>query len=172
MDPSASSPPDPRIAELEEKIKDLTGKLQQMTDLAARAQADLQNAKIRMQKDGEEMRKYASEGFLKKLLPTIDNFQRAFTHLPEELKTNEWVKGITAIEQDLIRQMSEMGLKKMECLGQQVDTARHEVVTIGPGKEGEIITVIDDGYELNGKILRPAKVIVGDGLVTAKVKGS
>ncbi len=166
-----SGNPDPRIAELEAHIADLTTKLAQMTDIAGRAQADLQNAKIRMKKDADEFGKFAVEGFLKKLLPTIDNFQRAFKHLPEDLKNNEWarpelvewVKGITAIEQDLMRQMTEMGLTKMECLGQQVDTARHEVVTIGPGTEGEIIQVIEDGYELNGKILRPAKVIVGSG---------
>ncbi|NOS67113.1 MAG: nucleotide exchange factor GrpE [Candidatus Peribacteraceae bacterium] len=155
---------DDRVAELETELKELTGKLQQMTDIAGRAQADLQNAKIRMQKDGEDIRKFAAEAFILKLLPTIDNFQRAFTHLPEDLKNHEWLKGITAIEQDLMRNMAELGLKKMECLGQQVDTARHEVITIGPGKEGEIITVIEDGYELNGKILRPAKVIVGDGI--------
>lgn len=134
-----------------------------MTDIAARAQADLQNAKIRMKKDSEDIGKFAAEMFIRKLLPTIDNFQRAFLHLPEDLKNHEWVKGITAIEQELMRQMGEMGLKKMECLGQQVDTARHEVITIGPGKEGEIIEVIENGYELHGKVLRPAKVIVGDG---------
>ena len=158
-----SSPNDARIAQLEDELTDLTTKLAQMTDIAGRAQADLQNAKIRMQKDSEDIRKFASEAFLLKLLPTIDNFQRAFLHLPEELKTQEWVKGITAIEQNLIRQISEMGLKKMECLGQQVDTARHEVITIGPGKEGVIIDVIEDGYELHGKVLRAAKVRVGDG---------
>ena len=152
---------DPRIAGLEAQINDLTAKLQQMTDLAARAQADLQNAKIRMQKDSDDIRKYAGESLILKLLPTIDNFQRAFTHLPEDLKGHEWVKGITAVEQDFLRNISEMGLKKMECLGQQVDTARHEVITIGKGKEGEIIEVVENGYELNGKILRPAKVIVG-----------
>lgn len=120
-----------------------------------------------MQKDGDDIRKFAAEELLKRLLPTIDNFQRAFQHLPDDLMDHEWVKGITAIEQDLMRKMGEMGLSKMECLGQQVDTARHEVVTIGPGKEGEIITVIEDGYELNGKILRPAKVIVGDGTASS-----
>lgn len=154
---------DDRVAALEAQLKELTAKLQQMTDIAGRAQADLQNAKIRMQKDSDDFRKFASEAFILKLLPTIDNFQRAFQHLPDDLKHQEWVKGITAIEQDLLRKMSELGLTKMECLRSQVDTARHEVITIGPGKEGEIIDVIEDGYELNGKILRPAKVIVGDG---------
>ncbi len=153
------------VVQLKEQMKELTAKLAQMTDMAARAQADLQNAKIRMQKDGDEIRKFAAEMFLRKLLPTIENFQRAFTHLPADLKIHEWVKGITAIEQELMRQMNEMGLVKMECLGQQVDTARHEVLTLGPGKEGEIIDVLEDGYELNGKVLRPAKVRVGDGSV-------
>lgn len=154
---------DPRIAHFEAQVKELTTALAQMTDVAARAQADLQNAKIRMQKDGDELRTFAAESFIKKLSPTIDNFQRAFQHLPDDLKSHEWVKGITAIEQDLMRQMTEMGLTKMECLGQQVDTARHDVITIGPGREGEIIEVVENGYELHGKVLRPAKVVVGSG---------
>jgi molecular chaperone GrpE len=148
----------------DDQIQELTTKLQQMTELAARAQADLQNAKIRMQKDGEDIRRFAGEAFLKKLLPTIDNLQRAFQHLPRDLANHDWIKGIAAIEQEFMRQLSEMGLRPMECLGQPVDTAKHEVVTIGPGKEGEILEVIENGYELNGKLLRPAKVMVGSGL--------
>ena len=157
-----ASSPDDGVAVWEAQIKDLTAKLQQMTDLAARAQADLQNAKIRMQKDSEDLRKFAAEGFIRKLLPAIDNFQRAFQHLPEDLKNHEWVKGVFAIEEDLMRQMGEMGLKKMQTQG-QVDTAKHEVITLGPGKEGAIIDVIENGYELSGKVMRPAKVRVGDG---------
>lgn len=154
---------DDRAAAFEAQVKDLTAKLAQMTETAARAQADLQNAKARMKKDAEDIGKFAAEAFLRTLLPTIDNFQRAFLHLPDDLKNHEWVKGITAIEQELMRHVGGMGLTKMECLGHQVDTARHEVITIGPGKEGEIIDVIENGYELHGKILRPAKVRVGDG---------
>lgn len=164
--PSAStsgSGSDDRVAQLEAEVQEMTVKLSQLTDIAGRAQADLQNAKIRMQRDSDDIRKFAAEAIILRLLPTIDNFQRAFQHLPEDLKNHEWVKGITAIEQDLMRQMTEMGLKKMECAGSPVDTARHEVITIGPGKEGIILDVIENGYELHGKILRPAKVIVGDG---------
>ena len=159
--------PDPRIAQLEAQIKELTAKLQQMTDLAGRAQADLQNAKIRMKKDADDLGLFAVEATLKKLLPVIDNFQRAFKHLPADLQSHEWVKGVQAIEQELLRQAFEMGLKKMECFGQQVDTARHDVVTVGSGKEGEIIQVLEDGYEFRGKVLRPAKVIVGGGSPSA-----
>lgn len=156
---------DGRAIKLEAQLKELSEKLRQMTDIAARAQADLQNAKIRMQKDGDDIRKFASEAFLQKLLPTNDNFQRAFKHLPADLRDHEWIKGIFAVSQELIRQLEEIGVKKMETLGKQVDTSKHEVVTIAPGKEGIILEVVEDGYELHGKVLRPAKVIVGNGVM-------
>jgi molecular chaperone GrpE len=158
--------PDPRdeqIAALEAQIKDLLQKLQQMTDLAARSQADLQNARIRMQRDSDDLRKFAAEQFMQKLLPTIDNFQRAAAHLPADLTGHEWVKGMLATEKELIRQFQELGLTRMDALGKQVDTARHDVVSVAPGKEGEIVQVVEEGYELHGKIIRPAKVIVGAG---------
>ena len=119
--PADDSSVDPRIAELEARVKDLELQLAKLTDLAGRAQADLQNAKIRMEKDGQEMRKFASEVLLKRLLPVIDHFQRAFQQLPADLQANEWVKGITAIEQDLVKQVTDMGLQKMSALGQAID---------------------------------------------------
>lgn len=145
-----------RIAELEEQVK-------KFTDIAARAQADVQNTKARMEKDSEELRRFALQSILSKFLPAIDNFQRAFSHLPVELKDHEWVKGVMAIEQDLLKQSAEFGLKKFESLGQMADTARHEVLMVGPGQEGMVTEVFEDGYELNGRVVRPAKVKVGDG---------
>lgn len=153
----------PKGDDVQAKISELEAKLAQLTDIAGRAQAELQNAKIRMERDATEIRKFASEIFLMKLLPTIDNFQRAFSHLPEELKNNEWVKGIVAIEQDLMKQVKDAGLTKIEALGQTVDPNMHEVLVEGPGEKDTVIEVLEDGYELNGKILRPAKVKVGNG---------
>ncbi len=144
-------------------IQDLEAQVKKLTDIAGRAQADLQNAKMRLQKDAEELQKYAAETLLKRLLPTVDNFQRAFQHLPEDLKTNEWVKGVSAIEQDYIRQLTDMGLRKIEALGTPLDPSRHEVLMQGPGETGKVLEVFEDGYELHGRILRPAKVKVGDG---------
>ena len=153
---------DPRIAQLEKEIVELTHQVKTLTDLAARAQADLQNAKIRMGKDREELGAFASENIIRRILPVIDNFQRAFQHLPEDLKNHEWVKGVFAIEQELLKHMTEMGLKKIEALGKTVDASRHEVLMTGPGEEGKVIEIFEDGYELYGKVLRPAKVKVGE----------
>src|SRR3989344_9609852 len=149
---------DPRAAESEKKIMELEGQLKTLTELAARAQADLQNAKMRMGKDREELGKFAGETIIHRLLPTIDNFQRAFQHLPDDLKHHEWVKGVCAIEQELVKHMTEMGLKKIDALGKPVDASKHEVLMTGPGEEGKVIEVFEDGYELHGKVLRPAKV--------------
>lgn len=145
---------DVHVTELEMKVKDLT-------ELAARAQAELQNAKIRMEKEATEIRMFASESLLKRLLPTIDNFQRAFSHLPEDLKNHEWVKGVAAIEQELMKQLSTAGLSKMNAVGQTVDPHKHEILLEGEGDAGTVLEVLEDGYELHGKVLRPAKVKVG-----------
>jgi len=123
----------------------------------------LQNAKDRLQKEGEEIRKYALEGALLSLLPTIDNFQRAIAHLPEDIEDHDWVKGIAATEQELMKNLQAMGLKRFECIGEDVDPAKHEILQQAPGEEGKVVQVIEDGYELHGKIVRPAKVMVGNG---------
>jgi len=142
----------------------LAVEMQKFKELAGRAQADLQNAKDRLQKEAADMRKYALEGMLLELLPTIDNFQRAFAHLPEDLQDHDWVKGVAAMEQEFMGRVHGMGLTKIEALGEPVDPEKHEVLQTGPGEEGIVIEVFEDGYMLNGKVLRPAKVKVGSGM--------
>lgn len=161
-----SQPPADQSAEIAQLRKDLTAlqaELEKFKDLAARSQADLQNAKARVDREGEEMRKFAGEVIIRKILPTLDNFQRAFQHVPQELQSHEWVKGVGAIEQDLMKQMAHAGLKRMQSLGEIVDPHRHEVLSIGPGKADSVAEVFEEGYELHGKILRPAKIRAGDG---------
>jgi|CXWL01.1.fsa_nt_gi molecular chaperone GrpE (heat shock protein) len=141
----------------------LKEELNAFRDLAGRAQADLLNAKARGEREADDLRKYASESMIRKILPTLDNFQRAFQHVPSELATHEWVKGVSAIEADLMSQMTAAGLKRMQSVHQPVDASRHEILTAGPGPIDTVIEVFEEGYELNGKVLRPAKVKVGDG---------
>ncbi|TSC60826.1 MAG: molecular chaperone GrpE [Candidatus Peregrinibacteria bacterium Greene0416_62] len=132
-------------------------------DLAARSQADLQNAKARVERERSELAAFALEAMLKKLLPTIDSFQRAFLHLPEELKNHEWVKGVTAIERQLLKELESAGLKRMFSLGAKIDSECHEVLQQGPGAKDTVTEVFEEGYEMHGRVLRPAKVKVGDG---------
>ncbi|MBM3227849.1 nucleotide exchange factor GrpE [Candidatus Peribacteria bacterium] len=134
-----------------------------MKDLAGRAQADLQNAKARVDRERTELAAFALEAILRKLLPIIDSFQRAFQHLPEALANDEWTKGVVAIERQLARELEAAGLQKMSSLGAPLDPQRHEVLQQGSGKKDAVIEVYEEGYELHGRVLRPAKVKIGDG---------
>lgn len=154
---------DSKTSELQKKITELEEQMKKYSDTASRAQAELANAKMRLEKEAMEMRMYASETALKKLLPTIDNLQRALKHIPKDLEANEWVKGIVALEQEFLRQVGELGLKRFEALGQALDASRHEVLMQGPGEAGKVTEVLEEGYELHGKVIRPAKVKVGGG---------
>lgn len=160
---AAAAAHDGEIAALQAKIAELEAQMQTFKEAAARAQAELQNAKVRMEREASEIRKYASQATLMRLLSTIDNFQRAFKHLPADIASHEWVKGMAATEQEFVRQLKDLGLAKMEALGQLVDPHAHEVLMEGPGEKGKVIEVLEDGYELHGKVLRVAKVKVGAG---------
>ncbi len=162
------------IERLKAEAVDMAAKLavaDRWKDVAARAQADLQNAKVRMEKDRCDMAKFAAEAVLTRLLPVLDNFQRAFAQIPADLAGNEWarpefvewVKGVQSIEQDLMKQMTAMGLQRMQSQGQMIDAQKHEGLMTGPGEAGKILEVFEEGYELHGKVLRHAKVRVGDG---------
>lgn len=148
---------------LEVDVEALLQENAKLKDLAARAQADLQNAKSRLDKEAGDSRKYASEGLLRTLLPTIDNFQRAFAHLPEDLQEHEWVKGVQAVEQAFMNDVQAAGLQRMNSLGEPSDPQLHEILQMGPGEEGVVTEVFEEGYVLHDKVLRPAKVKVGDG---------
>lgn len=156
------SPPPPTDETTEREIADLKVQIAKLTDLAARAQADLQNAKARLEKQASELGTVMMADFLRKLLPTLDHFQRAFQHLPADLTGHEWVRGVTVIEQDLVQQLEGLGLRRMSSVGQHIDPHRHEVLLTAPGDPGKVIEVVEEGYEFRGKVLRPAKVKAGE----------
>jgi molecular chaperone GrpE len=157
----AAAAGDARVVELEQKVVDLTEQLKKASDVSSRSQAELQNAKIRLEREAADIRAFASEAVFRKLLPTIDNLQRALRALPKSLENDAWVKGIVALEQQFLKEVGDMGLKRFEAVGMPLDAERHEVLMQVPGEAGKVVEVLEDGYELHGKVVRPAKVKVG-----------
>ncbi len=129
----------------------------------ARAMADLQNYKRRSEEEKAAFVKYANAEMLKNLLPILDHLNLSALHLPEEMKENEWAKGVLQINADLLKILEAMGVKKLETVGQKLDPNFHEAVMQGPGEKDVIIEEFEPGYALNDTVVKPAKVKVGNG---------
>lgn len=143
-------------------IQKLKSDMDEMTGIAKRALADLQNFKKKADEERSQLLTLGKLSVVTELLPVLDNFKRAFQHVPEDLKTNEWVTGVTNIEQQFISIVKNAGLEEVPTTG-NADPNLHETVSSIPGPQDQIIEVLENGYTLNGKLVRPAKVVVGNG---------
>ena len=139
-----------------EKLKGLEAQVAKLTDLAGRAQADLQNSKMRMEREAEDLRKFAVVPLLLQILPIRDDLARA---------SSNGAEGVKHILEKLDKVLQNAGVLRMDPLGKLVDPAKHEILNIGPGEKDVVTLVHEDGYELHGKVLRPAKVQVGNGIL-------
>lgn len=134
--------------------------LELMADLQ-RLQADFINFKTRSEKERLDALNLGREIAVTELLPVFDNLERAFAHTPEELKENNWVKGINVLEKQLLDVLSNLGLKKIATVGEPFDPTLMEAVSVEDGSGEEIVVEeAQAGYMLGDKVLRPALVKV------------
>jgi molecular chaperone GrpE len=136
-------------------------KLEQMTNQMMRLQADFENYKKRTIKEKTEIGKYALEGFINKLLPVLDNIDRAVEALPET--QDGYIEGVLIVFNQLKEILEKEGLSEIDTLGKPFDPNFHHCVVMGedPDKaSNEVLEVLQKGYELKGKVLRPTMVMV------------
>lgn len=147
----------------EEKEEKENEKIEELKNALARSMADLQNYKRRTEEDQGKFVRFANGQMLKELLPVVDNFNRCTEHLPEELKENEWSKGVVQIHDNLNKTLEKIGVKKIETVGKKLNPNEHDALMAGPGEKDMIIEEFEPGYTLNGDVIKAAKVKVGDG---------
>lgn len=150
-----------------ETLKSELSKAQAMaeTNLAGwqRAQADYTNYRKRAEQEKGETVKYANAEFIAKLLPVLDDIERALSNIPKDIENVPWVKAVKLIEGSLFKILEGQGLKVIDCEGEEFDPACHEALMTCKGKEGRIMQQVLKGYIYNNRLLRPARVIVGCG---------
>ncbi|MFH1533944.1 MAG: nucleotide exchange factor GrpE [Nitrospirota bacterium] len=135
--------------------------LEQMTEMAKRAMADLQNLKRRQEEEKIHWIRMANADLMKKLLPILDNLDLAKKHMPQGAEG--WYKGIEMSINQLQQTMQDAGLTPLETVGQPFDPEKHEALAQGPGNKDEVIEEFEKGYKLGDFIIRHAKVKVGNG---------
>lgn len=149
--------------DLEEKHKE---ELQQEKDKFLRLFAEFENYKRRTSRERMELFSTASEDVMKTLLPILDDFERALSHIEEDKEAEELSKGVLLIYQKLVNTLEQKGLKPIKVeQGDSFDADIHEAVTQikAPSDDlkGKIIDVIEKGYKLGEKIIRFPKVVIG-----------
>lgn len=142
----------------------LKQELSEMEDKFLRAQAEIVNMRNRHNKEREDAAKYRAQNLAKDLLTALDNLDRAL-----EIETNDehgeaMKKGIEMVREGMIHALKESGVEEIDSLGQIFDPNKHQAVQTLPLQEGqqpdEIIQVLQKGYILHDRVLRPAMVIV------------
>lgn len=128
-----------------------------------RAAADLENARKRLVREKEEFTKFAAESVLADLLPALDNLGLALQHAPQDEKSKNFVVGVDMTRNILLEALKRHGLHEVGALGEPFDPALHEAVGMSNAPEipeDHVCSLLSKGYSLNGRLLRPAKVIV------------
>ena len=139
---------------------------EQFRSIAQRAQADLVNYRNRATQELEEARRTVKFGLLTRFLSVADDLSRAVDSVPNDSDQN-WSEGILLVLRNLENIFEMEGVKKLEALGVQFDPYLHEALLYEENKdakEGEIITVIQEGYSINDRILRPSRVVVAQSI--------
>ena len=133
-------------------------------DAALRAQADAQNVKRRAEQDVEKARKFALEGFSRELLPVVDNLERA---LESAAGDDEAIKpiaeGVELTLKSLLDALGKFNVEPVDPHGEPFDPQLHQAMSIVDNPEVEpntVIAVMQKGYTLNGRLVRPAMVMV------------
>ncbi|MEZ5813145.1 MAG: nucleotide exchange factor GrpE [Alphaproteobacteria bacterium] len=147
-------------------LEALKSELDQAKDQAMRAMAEAENTRRRAQKERADASKYAISGFAKDLLEVSDNLRRALEAVPSDLldaepRLKNLVDGIEATERTLLRNFEKHGIKKLEPVDEPFDPNFHEVMFEAPvpGKPaGTVMQVMEAGYMLHERLLRPARV--------------
>ena len=146
------------VVEYEQQIGELTAHLQ-------RLQAEFENYKKREASEKSELLSTAKAAVLSELMPALDNFDRAATHLPADLENNSWAKGMQYVGQQLLDILENMGISTYKPLGEKFDHSKHEALEhIQSDKPPEtIVEVLTPGYKMGENIIRPATVKVSSG---------
>ncbi len=143
--------------ELEQQIAELTQDLQ-------RTRADFENYRKRVEVEKTQAREAGQSAAVMKLLPVIDNIERAIAHVPEELVDNKWAQGVTALVKNLDKALNGLSVKRIDAKpGTAFDPDFHDAIQMDEDAEGEHEVVAEElqaGYTLAGRPVRPAMVKV------------
>ena len=147
------------------KINDLEAQLADYKDKYLRQLAEFDNYRKRTMKEKAELILHGGEKVMTSLLPVLDDFERAEKTLAEATDVKALSEGVELIFKKFAKTLEENGLKKIDTEGKDFDTDYHEAIAMVPTdkdeNKGKVIDCVQTGYTLNDKVIRHAKVAIG-----------
>lgn len=144
-------------SELDQKLGELTLDLQ-------RTRADFENYRKRVDGEKTAARENGQASAILKLIPVIDNIERAVAYMPEELKDNPWAQGVSGLVKNLDKSLDSLNLKRIQAKpGIEFNPELHEAIQFDEEAQGEKEVIAEElqaGYTLNGSVIRHAMVKV------------
>ena len=145
----------PTVAELEQKIAELTEALQ-------RERADAMNVRRRTEEEKAQLGNFYKSMVVRDLLPALDNLERALKHVPKDLAGHDYVKGIQGVAKQFEDCFAKLGVERIKTVGEPFDPKLHEAISVedAGGSVEVVCEELQPGYKLGDEIIRHALVKV------------
>lgn len=158
--------------EAADPIEALKAENAELKDRALRVMAEMENLRRRTEKELKDTRQYSVAGFARDILTVSDNLRRALDAVPDEMRQNAdagltaLLEGVEMTERELLNQLDKNGVKKLDPAGQKFDPNFHQAMFEVPNTEvpnNTVVQVVQAGYQIGDRVLRPAMVGVSKG---------
>lgn len=159
-------PVDEEIADLKQQLEDAQAKVADYWDQVVRANAEMENIKRRASRDVENARKFSIEAFANDLIPVMDSLEQGIGSITESTEIQAVIEGMEMTIDVMLKTMEKQGMKQVNPIGERFNPQHHEAMTMIPSPDhpaDHVIDVFQKGYELNGRVIRPARVVVSQG---------
>ncbi len=156
-------PKKPSVVQLQKQVDELTQALQ-------RERADSVNLRRRVEEERSQLGTFYKSMVIRKLLPAIDNLERALMHIPKDLKNHDYVKGVRGVVKQFEQSFKQLGVERIKAVGQRFDPRYHEAISVEESevdsstealaKVEVVCEELQPGYKLGNEIIRHATVKV------------
>jgi molecular chaperone GrpE len=158
--------PEPaELASVEEQLEAAQKEAAKNLDSLLRAQAELANARKRFEKQQAQMYANANAELVLKLLPALDDFDRAMESAPDSVREDKWFEGVELVHRKLMGILESLNVQKIEAVGQPFDPNFHDALAQEPSEEyesGVVTREMIKGYQLGDRVVRPSLVYVAE----------
>ncbi|MDX1974023.1 MAG: nucleotide exchange factor GrpE [Candidatus Sumerlaeia bacterium] len=161
--------PSRRETELQSEVKTLQMRLAESLDVMSRLREDLETQRRRFQKEKDDLKKFAKEEIMRELVNPMDHFALALQSMESARDVGGLLKGVQMIHREFVLVLKQSGLQEINPLGQPFDPNFHDAVSTDYDptlNDGFILQVMRPGWELKGRVIRPAMVQVNSSKAT------